>query len=70
MWLMGGRRGLSGAKLPYISDPYCGFQWDRSPTGMPLVIEDMPHMAQFVYDFYREKLHQLMSTQGVSELVG
>jgi len=29
---------------------------DTMPTTMPMEIEDMPHMAKFVYDYYMEKV--------------
>ena len=41
-------------------------QVDEQPFGRPLIIEDMPHMAQFVYDFYQEKLQVLHAKLGVS----
>ena len=41
-------------------------QVDEQPFGHPLIIEDMPHMAQFVYDFYQEKLQVLHAKLGVS----
>ena len=35
------------------------------PAGSPFVIEDMSHMAQFVYNFYRNRVEQLMAQQGL-----
>lgn len=32
-----------------------------------MVISDMTEMAQFVYDFYKHKLSELMSRHGVSQ---
>ena len=40
-------------------------QASQSPTEPPLILRDMAHMAQFVYDFYRDRVQQLMSQQGV-----
>ncbi len=48
---------------------YVAFQNNESPEGRTLVIQDMPHMAQFVFDFYRNKVHNMMSQQGVSTLL-
>ena len=41
-------------------------QAEQKPTGNPLVVRDMPHMAQFVFDFYQHKLRQLAAQQTVS----
>ncbi|XP_072032730.1 RNA helicase aquarius-like [Amphiura filiformis] len=37
---------------------------DEQPYGHPLIIEDMAHMAQFVYDYYQEKLQALQAKLG------
>jgi len=42
---------------------------DDAPSTNPLIIQDMPHIAQFVYDFYKEKIAQLAARQQ-SHLVG
>lgn len=36
-------------------------QVGERPTGEPLVIEDMPHMASFVYDFYNNRLQAVQA---------
>jgi len=41
------------------------YQADQKPSGEPLVLRDMPHMAQFVFDFYQQKLQQLAAQQTV-----
>lgn len=33
-----------------------------------MAIEDMPQMAQFVYDFYNARIHQLMRMRGFSQV--
>ncbi len=40
---------------------------DETPQGQPLIIEEMPHMAQFVFDFYKEKVSGMMEQQGFSQ---
>ena len=42
------------------------FQNNLLPPVPPLVIDDMAHMAQFVFDYYSAKVRQLASRQGVS----
>ncbi|XP_071832631.1 RNA helicase aquarius-like [Apostichopus japonicus] len=37
---------------------------DQNPPGPRLVIEDMPHMAQFVYDFYQDKIREIEAKIG------
>ncbi|KAK6179554.1 hypothetical protein SNE40_011884 [Patella caerulea] len=37
------------------------------PITTPMVIEDMPMMAQFVYDFYNSKVDYLMKTRGFQQ---
>lgn len=39
---------------------------EQKPTGDPLILRDMPHMAQFVFDFYQHKLRQLAAQQAPS----
>ena len=41
-------------------------QFDEAPEGLPLVIDDMSHMHQFVFDFYKQKVESLMNAHGVS----
>ncbi|CAH1791178.1 unnamed protein product [Owenia fusiformis] len=36
---------------------------DQTPRCNPLVIEDMPHMAQFVFDYYKDKVSRMMHQQ-------
>jgi len=38
-------------------------QADEKPSGEPLVVRDMTHMAQFVFDFYKHKLRRLAAQQ-------
>ncbi|KAK2168383.1 hypothetical protein LSH36_17g07036 [Paralvinella palmiformis] len=38
---------------------------DESPQGPPLIMKDMPQMAKFVYDFYREKVHSIIAQHGI-----
>jgi len=38
-------------------------QADKKPSGEPLVVRDMTHMAQFVFDFYKHKLRRLAAQQ-------
>jgi len=40
-------------------------QADQKPTCEALIVRDMPHMAQFVFDFYQHKLRQLATQQTV-----
>ncbi|KAK7100268.1 RNA helicase aquarius-like [Littorina saxatilis] len=37
------------------------------PQEPPMAIEDMTQMAQFVYDFYNARIHQLMRMRGFSQ---
>ena len=41
-------------------------QVDEPPFRQVLTINDMTHMAKFVYDFYKVKVDQLMKLHGVS----
>lgn len=36
------------------------FQAEDPPLHTPMVINDMPHMAQFVFDLYNQKIDSLM----------
>lgn len=49
-----------------VSVEWCT-QAEEKPSGEALMVRDMPHMAQFVFDFYRQKLQQLAAQQTVSE---
>ena len=40
-------------------------QNDEAPERPPLIIADMPQMAQFVFDFYKDRVDQLMSQYGM-----
>ncbi|XP_071786990.1 RNA helicase aquarius-like [Asterias amurensis] len=37
---------------------------EEIPFGQPLIVDDMPHMAQFVYDFYQDRLRVIQAKQG------
>ena len=43
-------------------------QMQEPPQEPPMAIEDMPQMAQFVYDFYNARIHQLMRMRGFSQV--
>ena len=43
-------------------------QIQEPPQEPPMAIEDMPQMAQFVYDFYNARIHQLMRMRGFSQV--
>ena len=43
-------------------------QADSLPRCEPLIMQDMPMMAQFVYDLYRDKIRQLAAQQMVKLL--
>ena len=45
------------------------FQYNQHPQCNPVIIEDMPHMAQFVFDFYKDKVTNLVRAYGVSKTV-
>jgi len=36
---------------------------DDRPRSEPVIMHDMPQMAQFVYDFYRDKIRRLAAQQ-------
>ena len=40
-------------------------QADEEPQDQPLIIQDMPHMTKFVYDFYKNKVETLVANRGV-----
>ena len=37
------------------------FKMNDQIKGEAMVMKNMPHMAQFVYDFYNQKINRLMS---------
>ena len=38
-------------------------QTEDMPRGEPFIVQDMPQMAQFVYDMYRNKIQHMMAAQ-------
>ncbi|KAG8194552.1 hypothetical protein JTE90_013299 [Oedothorax gibbosus] len=44
--------------LPHESYP-CSRKWEDDPMNEPFIVYDMPQMAQFVYDFYQQKLEMV-----------
>ncbi|KAL7286119.1 hypothetical protein TKK_0019633 [Trichogramma kaykai] len=50
------RRPLNLAILPNETYPAIRPN-DQNPSDEPLIIQDMPHMAKFVYDFYLDKMN-------------
>lgn len=44
--------------LPHEMYP-CTRKWEDEPMNEPYIIYDMPQMAQFVYDFYQQKLEMV-----------
>lgn len=44
----------------------CISQADEKPKEPPYIMEDMAHMAKFVYDLYGRRVEEIMAQQGVS----
>ena len=51
--------------IPVMTLCVC-IQNTEPPSSAPLIMRDMPQMASFVFDFYKDKVQNLMRQQGVS----